>query len=286
VKRILFATLLAITFGCNSTGDENSAESSTVKSADKVDVQFSKQQIKDFKSAAKVFNAMPSPIEMAEIIQKSKVLYDPELLNDHKKTADYVTTMERALNLGVYFADLSFTSVFDHQQESVNYLKAAQKMATELNILNVFNEKITTRMESNMNNKDSLLTIISEAYLATDHYLYENQMQSVSAAVLVGSWIEGLYIATRLRSAEGESDIIISKISEQQPSLKSLLGLLKDCKEIELSQIKDKLIKVEEYYNEVKVETAADSTKTTTMSNATFKKIKAAINNIRTTIVE
>jgi hypothetical protein len=285
VKQAIFVILSIFAIGCNSDSDTKK-ESSEIKTEEKVDVKFSKQQIKDFKSAAKVFNALPTPIEMAEIIQKSNVIYDPELLNDDKKTADYVTTVERALNLGVYFADLSFTSVFDHPQESVNYLKAAQKMATELNILDVFNENITSRMETNMNNKDSLLSIISEAYLSTDNYLYENQMHSVSAAVLAGSWIEGLSIATRLRSNVGESKMIKAKISEQQSSLKNLMGLLKDCKEAELSQIKVKLSKIEEFYTEIKVTTAADSTKTYEMSDDTYKKISSAINNIRTSIVE
>lgn len=285
MKQALFVILSMFALGCNSNGDEIK-ESTESKTEEKVDVKFSKQQIRDFKSAAKIFNALPTPIEMAEIIQKSAVIYDPELLNDDKKTSDYVTTVERALNLGVYFADLSFTSVFDHPQESVNYLKAAQKMATELNILDVFNADITSRMESNMNNKDSLLAIISEAYLSTDNYLYENQMHSISAAVLTGSWIEGLYIATRLRSATGEAKIIKDKISEQQTSLQNLMALLKDNKEAELSQIKGKLAKIEELYAEIKVTTAADSTKTYEMSDETYKKIALNISNIRTSIVE
>jgi len=284
VKQAIFVILSVFAFGCNSNSNENKENIS--KPEEKTDIKFSKQQVKDFKSAAKVFNALPTPIEMAEIIQKSQVIYDPELLNDDKKTSDYVTTMERALNLGVYFADLSFTSVFDHPQESVNYLKAAQKIANELNILDVFNENITSRMESNMNNKDSLLGIISEAYLTTDNFLYENQMHSVSAAVLAGSWIEGLSIATRLRSTNGESKIIKAKISEQQASLKNLMGLLKDCKEAELSQIKGKLTKMEELYSEIKISTAADSTKMYEMSDETYRKIASNINNIRTSIVE
>ena len=285
MKQAIFVILSMFALGCNSSGDAKQ-ENIESKPEEKVDVKFSKQQVKDFKSAAKIFNALPTPIEMAEIIQKSSVIYDPELLNDDKKTADYVTTVERALNLGVYFADLSFTSVFDHPQESVNYLKAAQKMATELNILDVFNADITSRMESNMNNKDSLLSIISEAYLSTDNYLYENQMHSVSAAVLAGSWIEGLSIATRLRSTTGDTKMIKDKISEQQASLKNLMALLKDCKEAELAQIKGKLVKMEELYAEIKVTTAADSTKTYEMSDETYKKIALNINNIRTSIVE
>ncbi|MFM7021652.1 MAG: hypothetical protein ACKOXB_01635 [Flavobacteriales bacterium] len=286
MKQAIFALLPVFAIACNSGSEEKKESPETLSPQTQNELKLSTQQVKDFKSAAKVFNALPTPIEMAEIIKKSNVKYDPELLNDDKKTGDYVTTVERALNLGVYFADLSFTSVFDHPQESVNYLKAAQKMAIELNILNVFNENITLRMESNMNNRDSLLSIISEAYLSTDNYLYENQMHSISAAVLAGSWIEGLSIATRLRSSTGESELIKAKISEQQKSLKNLMALLKDCKESELVQVRNKLSKMEELYAEIKITAAADSTQTYQMSDDTYKKIVVNIHNIRTSIVE
>jgi hypothetical protein len=222
---------------------------------------------------------------MAEIIKESKVVYDVKVLNDPKKTSQYVTSIKQALNLGVYFADLSFTSVFDHPQQSVAYLKAAQKMSMELKINDVFNENIVTRMESNQNNKDSLLQIISEAYLTTDNYLFENKMNSVAAGIMAGGWIEALYIATHLDSEGGEATLVRHKISEQKTSLDHLVKLLSDCKDAELTLIKSQLINVQGIYGEMKEVVAADSTKTYNMDNTSFEKIKTTILSLRSSIV-
>jgi hypothetical protein len=278
IKRsVLFISALAL-FACGDNSEE-------VQEVKKPELNLSAEQIKDFKSAAKVFDAMPTPIEMAEIIKESKVVYDVKVLNDPKKTSQYVTSIKQALNLGVYFADLSFTSVFDHPQQSVAYLKAAQKMSMELKINDVFNENIITRMESNQNNKDSLLQIISEAYLTTDNYLFENKMNSVAAGIMAGGWIEALYIATHLDSEGGEATLVRHKISEQKTSLDHLVKLLSDCKDAELSIIKSQLINVQGIYGEMKEVVAADSTKTYNMDNASFEKIKANILSLRSSIV-
>lgn len=278
IKRGLLLISAFALFACG----ENTEEVEEVK---KPELNLSAEQFKDFKSAAKVFDAMPTPIEMAEIIKESKVIYDVKVLNDPKKTSQYVTSIEQSLNLGVYFADLSFTSVFDNPQQSVAYLKAAQKMSMELKINDVFNEKIIARMESNQNNKDSLLQIISEAYLTTDNYLFENKMNSVAAGIMAGGWIEALYIATNLSSESGKGTLVRQKITEQKTSLDHLIDLLSDCKDADLALIKSQLIKIQEFYGELKVSVAADSTKTYTMEDQSFEKIKSNIASLRSSIV-
>lgn len=278
IKRsVLFISALTL-FACVDSSEE-------VQDVKKPELNLSAEQIKDFKSAAKVFDAMPTPIEMAQIIKESKVVYDVKVLNDPKKTSQYVTSIKQSLNLGVYFADLSFTSVFDHPQQSVAYLKAAQKMSMELKINDVFNKNIITRMEGNQNNKDSLLQIISEAYLTADNYLFENKMNSVAAGIMAGGWIEALYIATHLDSEGGEATLVRHKISEQKTSLDHLVKLLSDCKDAELSLIKSQLINIQGIYGEMKEVVAADSTKTYSMDNASFDKIKSHTLGIRSSIV-
>ncbi len=278
IKRAILFLSATMLIGC----DEQPAEATVVK---KPEVNLSADQVRDFKSAAKVFDALPTPIEMAEIIKRAKVIYDPKLLNDDKKISQYVTSMEKSLNLGIYFADLSFTTVFDHPQESKNYLIAAQKISTDLNINDVFNESTISRMEANQNKKDSLLQIISEAYLSTDNYLFENKMHSVAAAVMAGGWVEALYIATQLKTENNDLTLIREKIAEQKPSLDNLVKLLGDCKDADLAQIKTKLVSIQDMYSKMPVDSTITNAKRLIMSEDDFAKLKLTMLNIRTSIV-
>ena len=63
-------------------------------------------------------------------------------------------------------------------------------------------------------------------------YLKENERQDVAAIVLVGGWIEGLYLATKL---VGTSDIknnkLVDRILEQKLSFNIVQRMLEDNKQ-------------------------------------------------------
>ncbi|MCE3279002.1 MAG: hypothetical protein K0S44_1193 [Bacteroidetes bacterium] len=151
--------------------------------------------------------------------------YNSSYLNPIDNVSKYSTAAARALNLGVYGTDLSFTSIFDQTQESMLYLRCTNKLATSLGISGAFDEATTSRIEANLENRDSLLTIISDSYWNADSYLKENGQPGVSALIIAGGWIEGLYIATQIANATKNEDII-TRIGEQKISLDNLVGLL------------------------------------------------------------
>jgi hypothetical protein len=141
----------------------------------------------------------------------------------------YNTVAAKALNLGVYGSDLSFTSIFDQTQESMLYLRCTNKLASSLGISGAFDETTTARLESNVENRDSLLTIISDSYWTADSYLKENGQPGVSALIIAGGWIEGLYIATMV-AADTKNEGIVTRIGEQKLSLNNLVALLEEQK--------------------------------------------------------
>ncbi len=174
-----------------------------------------------------VFYSIPSPIETTTLLKKAGATYDAAFLNDIKSASKYTSASSKALNLGVYGADLSFTSIFEQAQESMLYLKCASDLANGLGIGDVFGPATIGRVEANMKNKDSLLEIISDAYWTADAYLKENDRPSTSALVIAGGWIEGLYIATRIAKTT-KNDEIMNRIGEQKLSLENLIGLMEN----------------------------------------------------------
>jgi len=129
------------------------------------------------------------------------------------------------LNLGIYGSDLSFISLFDQTQESLLYLKCTNTLATGLGITGAFDDKTTTKIQDNMDKKDSLIAIINRSYWTADNYLVDNGQPGVSSLIVAGGWIEGLYIATRVANAT-KSEAISSKIVAQKTSLGDLIDLL------------------------------------------------------------
>lgn len=82
------------------------------------------------------------------------------------------------------------------------------------------------RLEKNRNNRDSLLSIISETYWHVDAYLKENQRDNISALMVTGGWVEGLYIATQVTKSHDTAELR-QRIAEQRFPLVDLLELVK-----------------------------------------------------------
>ena len=139
--------------------------------------------------------SIPSPIQLGGIIQKSGAAYNADILNDPKSSEGYVDLVAQSLNLGVYGADLGYCALYDKQQESIKYMRSAQKLSDLLGISDAFDIATIQSIEKNLDNKDSLLYIISNSYRKADDYLQTSDRKHIGALVIVGGWIESLHFA-------------------------------------------------------------------------------------------
>jgi hypothetical protein len=172
-----------------------------------------------------IFHNIPSPMETAALLKKAGAEYDKNILNDPNNRSNYTSASKQALNLGIYGADLSYASVFNNTQESMLFTAAAQSLAKQLNVSNAFSQETVDRMEENRNDRDSLLNIISETYWNVDAYLKENGRDNVSALMIAGGWVEGLFIATQV-CKNHDTPELRQRIAEQKLPLDELLELL------------------------------------------------------------
>ncbi|PLX02049.1 MAG: hypothetical protein C0594_12335 [Marinilabiliales bacterium] len=248
----------------------------------------------------KIFYNIPSPIEMATIMQQAGATYNSEILNSVDNLEKYTTIATSALNLGVYGADLSYTRMFDQIQESVNYLSVLRKLSDRLGIPQDEGSFAVGRIEENIDNRDSLLMIISETYANADTYLKENDRESTAALIIMGGWIEALYVSASIINEDNQDDIIMKRIAEQKYSLQNLIELLniyKDDQDIaeyipKLDDLKLSFEKIEIIKSgaEVKTDTVNQVTSIggDTQVNVTFehiKEIKDKVGKIRTEII-
>jgi hypothetical protein len=215
---VIFATSL---ISCSSSDSQQDIA--------KVDADSSLTNMNNGKleKVQEIFYTIPSPMEMASLLKKAGTSYNAKNLNNVNNVVKYTSAKKQALNLGIYGADLSYASIFNQNQESIIYLSCAKQLADQLGVTNAFNNETMDRIETNIENRDSLLEIISDAFYTIDGYLKENNRQNISALVITGGWIEGLYLATKISSeSKSAPEELKKRIADQKYSLGDLLLLI------------------------------------------------------------
>ncbi|HWY98365.1 MAG TPA: hypothetical protein VNY36_04690 [Bacteroidia bacterium] len=172
-----------------------------------------------------IFSNLPTTVQIMQLLKKSGSHYTVDIPNDPTAVSKYSTKQTQALNLGVYAADLSFAGLFDQKDDAGFFLQSANKLSGALGIPDAFNDKIISRIENNMANQDSLLSIILSDYWTTDTYLKKNDRQEVSACLVSGGWVEGMYIAVVLANKTHDKSLA-NEVARQKMSLQSLADML------------------------------------------------------------
>ncbi|MCD4833932.1 MAG: hypothetical protein K8R31_09070 [Bacteroidales bacterium] len=290
---------IALITGCGS-GKDKANDSDDLVTIDSLEID--EQLIQDVKAVKEIFYSLPSPLETAMILKQAGAKYNEELLNSTDNTSRYVTNKSMALNLGIYTTDLSYASLFDQTQATINYMNASKKMAEGLGILNAIDEDVLERLEANINNREVIMDIISETIMNSSSFLEENDRQAMSTIILVGGWVEGLYIATNLveDDVDFNNNELVNRIIDQKLTLGTVLSLLDENSDNadvlnvmtnvnELKAIFDKIeittSKIEPVTDEETNVTTLKSETTISMSPATYNELKEKVKLIRSNYI-
>lgn len=179
-------------FGLTSCGS-SSEKVSNSDDFQKAQEDTLKQQIVD------VVDNIPSPTEIPYMLQGTGADFNQSLLNPRTKVDEYATRNDKAaLNLGVYAADIGYLTSYDKTQEAIDYLGAAKTLSENLGVIGAFDVQVLQKFEANISNKDSLSRLLDTTIKKTRDFLQDDNRNKLSALVIAGSFIEGLYISTGL----------------------------------------------------------------------------------------
>jgi len=196
-----------------------------------VEIKDNAAILQDIKQAERIFQALPSPLESAMLIKSAGARFEEKLLNPVSNVKNYVTNKAMALNLGVYTCDLSFASLYEQTQLLIDYMNAAKKMADGLGILKAIEQEDIDKLEENINNSEVIMDIVSQTFMNSNSYLEDNGQPATAAMVLVGGWIEGLFISTQLVDMNDfNGNKLVGRIIDQKLSIDILLNLLNSSK--------------------------------------------------------
>lgn len=235
--------------------------------------------LEDINSAKQIFYSLPSPLETAMLIKSAGASYNEDLLNSVDNTTDYTTNKSMALNLGIYTTDLSFASLFDQTQTSIRYMNAAKRMADGLGILDAIDNNTIEMLEENINNRDRIMDIISETFMNSSSFLTENERPALASIVLVGGWVEGLYIAaTIVGDADIEDNKLVERIVDQKLSFDIVMQLLEDNKDnIDVAEILSDISDLKTTFDKIIITTTRIQAVPDEESNVTVLKSESKI---------
>lgn len=254
----------------------------------------------DKKEGDGITYSVPTPNELFDIIKESGAELKTEIVNSLNNEEKYVENGSKALNFGVYSADLGYMSCFDYGIEFIKYVKTTERLGDELGISNVFDQELMDRIEANEENTDSLFNISNDTYFESYQQLEEEGKGAELSLIIGGGYIESLYILTQLVPEYSDSNVLIEKIGDQNLALENIISfctpytdnadvesLILDLTDINNSYIDNMdLVESEGQVTDENGVAVISSGNHLEMNQKTFDAVKTKVTEIRTKITQ
>ncbi|MBI9067567.1 MAG: hypothetical protein JEZ09_09770 [Salinivirgaceae bacterium] len=219
--QILSLCFLIILLGFSCKSDKKEKNGGVVINSDFDIDNTDKEEIKseNFK--------IPSPMEVFTFMEKSGSGFIKEVLNDPENYRNYNSQKSKAVNFGIYSADLAYCCIYEDFQGTIDYFDVVKKLASDLGLNEGFGKQMVTRIDNNLSNIDSLQEIASDSYYEATIFLEEQGLSDLLGFILAGGWMETLYLATESVKQLPLSDPVYERIADQRFLLENLKAYLK-----------------------------------------------------------
>ena len=217
---------------------------------------------------------IPSPVSMMNSVSKWGEPYNNELFNDTKKSGTYSSEFSKAINLGIYNMDLSYAMVNDKGADVLKYMRTVLTLSDALGLRGAVDQMVGKRAEKNLENKDSLLSILDDIFVKSDSYLRTNERVFTAATVFAGSWIESFYLTGKIAEMSSNVDVkakACTQLWEQRFHLGNLIAVLDEYKtNKDAISLNTEFKKIHKEINAVKDPKDMDAAKFNTISGMLF----------------
>lgn len=219
---VLLVSAIFIISSCSTDSSVSEDENQNIENEVFNEIDTASTQIYKFNNT---LFSIPSPYEISILMKNVGIEYNPNIINSVGNAQTYTDNFTKALNLGVYGADLAYLNMNKQIPEAAKYFATIKITAEELQLSGAFDMKTISRIESNLGNEDSLLHILSVVYRDSDKYLKENNREDIGVLVLAGGWIESVYFLAQV-AQETQNNDIKTRLGEQKYPLENLIKIL------------------------------------------------------------
>jgi hypothetical protein len=170
-----------------------------------------------------------TPVEICVIFNRLGVPYNNATLNPVSNTDLYLSSSKAAINTGIYGVDFGYLKMFGIGQEVIDYMVTIREMSNKLGIPDNLLLEPIKRVQNDMADPDTVTTLMQKAYTDIENHLRESGRESTAGLMVMGGWVEAMFIATQLVYNPVSPDPeVVQKIAEQKYTLTSLLSFMKN----------------------------------------------------------
>ena len=173
-----------------------------------------------------VLYPLPTPFEMTKMLNDIGATYSVKNLNSPSSVEKYFRESQKAVNLGIYGADLAYVSTYQQQQDIQVYLNAIKTLADQLGITYDYSKLLSDEYKEKFNNKDSLTKIVTNTIYDTYNYLDQKSNPDMAVTMVAGMWVELMYIGTNISQDSYNYTGLVNIISKQKASYEKVMELL------------------------------------------------------------
>ncbi len=170
---------------------------------------------------------LPTSVDVVKMLSELGVGYIKDISSPAENVKNYSRRAAQATNLGVYGADLSYATLYNVQPDVMKYLGSLKLLANELNISKVYDEDMYEKIKINLENKDTLVSLLTDAFSNNYTYLADNNQEALALLFVGGAWVEGMYLTTHVSEAAYHIAGISGVLLEQKKSFELYLELTK-----------------------------------------------------------
>lgn len=170
-----------------------------------------------------------TPVEICVIFNRLSLPYNNQALNPVSNRNLYMSSSKASLNTGVYGVDFGYLKMFGIGQEAIDYVMTIKDISNKLGIPDNLLLEPMKRVKNDISDADTVTYLMDKAYKDIEDHLRQSGRESTAGLMVMGGWIEAMYIATRLvYNSENPDAEVVQKIAEQKYSLTSLLSFMKN----------------------------------------------------------
>jgi len=195
-----------------------------------------------------------SPIEMASLVKSLEIPFSQRYLATTRNVSNYHTSYEKAFNLGIFGTDLGYLNMYGRTSMVLDYITAMKTLADGINVGQFFDFNTLKRLATNNQNVDSLVYISQTSFNRMDKYLQRNNRGNLSALMVAGVWVEGLYLSAQFLKERPNEKRLAESIGEQKVILDQLIIILNNYKrEPYIADLAAELTTIKNIYDGIRI---------------------------------